>query len=668
VRELAGRWVLEEELGRGGMGVVHRARDARTGERAALKLLLPWASRDLELRARFERETKAARAVSDPRVVRLLDSGEEGGEPFVVFELATGGSLAERVGREGPLPGREVAELGARIARGLAAIHAAGLVHRDVKPANILLAKDGAKVSDLGLARWAPGLDESGSLTATGVVVGTPAYLSPEQANAGPVSPRADLYGLGGVLYFALTGSAPFQGGVPAVIEKQLTARPVPPGRLRAGVPRDLERLVLRLLEKDPSARGRDAASVAAELEAIARGRAGRSPLLLLGALGALAGLGALAVFLLSLLAGGEPGPLPAPHLLPAGPRALPFAPRAAAPVATISSASLDELAAIGSRVTSAYDAHEDLGPLLSTGAALASRALDGLDRLAPLEGERAFAGVGRFLDAVSKAARSPDQLDAPEALSRRLLAASRTERDERGVLAVRMVILFRRERYAEAFEACERLRRLRYIPESVLWIAARSCAGLGLLEAARRILEELPPKADIEDEVKETARGVELRAEAERLKRAGDRDGALAAIEKAIDLVPDDGESYNIRGGLRNDQGDVQGAIADYSRCYERRSPSAAPAVTNRGLLRLRAGDRDGARGDYERAIALDPDYDQAYANLGFLLLDKDPRAAAAALETALRKRHVDRDEEWVKSVAKALDRATRGATPAAR
>jgi serine/threonine protein kinase/WD40 repeat protein len=264
-----GQYRLEEELGRGGMGVVWRAVDESLGRAVAIKFL-PHNAVGSAFVERFRREGRASAQVSHPNLVGVHATGEASGRLFLVMDLVSGGSLADRLARGGPLPWREVARVGAAIARGLSALHAAGIVHRDVKPANVLLDEHGTpKLGDLGLARWTdPG--EASRLTKTGESVGTVEFMSPEQVEAGSVDARSDLYALGATLHMLVAGAPPFTGVSVSVVKKKLLDAPPALGSLASGVSVEFERLVLRLLSVIPEQRGGSAEAVAVELDAIA--------------------------------------------------------------------------------------------------------------------------------------------------------------------------------------------------------------------------------------------------------------------------------------------------------------------------------------------------------------------------------------------------------------
>ncbi|MCO5168996.1 MAG: serine/threonine protein kinase [Planctomycetes bacterium] len=262
-----GAWELQGLLGRGGMGELYAARHIERGTPAALKVL-PGGLRDGEAVLRFQREVRALFAVRHPVVVTPLDAGRApDGRPWLVMERVEGESLQARVARVGPLPPPEAARLVERLARALDQVHAQGVAHRDVKPDNVLLTPQGdVRLVDFGLARF---LLAEGSLTATSELLGTPAYMAPEQADgrARQAGAAADVYGLGGTLFFALTGRPPFEGASAlAVLEQLLRAAPPAPSSLAPGVPRELDAACLRCLEKDPAARFKSAGALAGAL------------------------------------------------------------------------------------------------------------------------------------------------------------------------------------------------------------------------------------------------------------------------------------------------------------------------------------------------------------------------------------------------------------------
>ncbi|AZQ40483.1 serine/threonine protein kinase [Streptomyces cyaneochromogenes] len=252
---IAGRYRLGESIGRGGMGEVWRAYDETLARQVAVKLLLPQDS-DPTAAPRFRLEAQTAARIDHPNVVGVRDFGEHDNQLYLVMELVEGDSLARTLARSGALPAERVARIAAQAAAGLAAAHRQGIVHRDIKPGNLLLDSDGTlKIGDFGIARF---LDDPGAaLTATGQIVGTSLYLAPERALGKPAGPPSDVYALGCVLYQLLTGRPPFHADTAvAILHQHLDAAPVPPRELGVpGLPPAFESYLLGLLAKDPGHR-----------------------------------------------------------------------------------------------------------------------------------------------------------------------------------------------------------------------------------------------------------------------------------------------------------------------------------------------------------------------------------------------------------------------------
>ncbi|ACZ85416.1 serine/threonine-protein kinase PknD [Streptosporangium roseum] len=266
---LAGRYRLDELIGRGGTGEVWRGHDLRPGWPVAVKILSPQVT-DVSMRERFAREARTAARVVHPNVVTVFDVGEHEGRPFLVMELLTGRDLATELAEDGPPGISAMCRLAGQAAVGLDAAHRAGVVHRDVKPANLHRSGDGAlKVVDFGTARVAT--EAATRLTSGGDVVGTAAYLSPEQILGEAGDAASDLYALGCVCYELLCGRPPFVGPAADLISQHVRSLPEPPRRHRPDVPVELERLVLALLEKDPAARPPSGEVVRRVLAGVAR-------------------------------------------------------------------------------------------------------------------------------------------------------------------------------------------------------------------------------------------------------------------------------------------------------------------------------------------------------------------------------------------------------------
>ena len=307
-----GNYTLVEELGRGGMGAVWRARDG-AGREVALKLLAHgWSEEDL---VRFQREAALSRGLTHEGIVQVLDWGIDRGTPFLVMELIQGESLERRIARTGPLPPQEAAGVAMDVARALAHAHARGVLHRDVKPGNVLLDGMGrARLVDFGLARRLTA-EESQALTQSGVALGTPATMAPEQARGErDLDGRTDVYGIGATLYWALTGRPPFEGRTwITTMRKAIEESPPRPSSHQAGIDPALEALCLRCLEKAPGDRYPGARELAAALSewlrTSRRGGGGRSAAALAFGAGGLAALGLAWV----VLGGGEVARSPAP-------------------------------------------------------------------------------------------------------------------------------------------------------------------------------------------------------------------------------------------------------------------------------------------------------------------------------------------------------------------
>ena len=259
------RYELGAPLGAGGMAEVFAGYDRNLGRPVAIKLLktdLP----DPRARERFEHEARTAAGFVHPNAVTVYDVGDDGRRPYLVMELVEGRDLAELLAARGPLPPAEAARIADQMLTALGAAHDRGLVHRDVKPGNVLVTRDGtAKLADFGIAKAAA--DATAGLTLTGQVMGTPRYLAPEQAAGQGATPRSDLYSAGVVLYEMLAGEPPFTGDTPVAVALAHQQAPVPPlTERRPGLPPAPVVAVNRALEKDPARRFPDAAAMRAAL------------------------------------------------------------------------------------------------------------------------------------------------------------------------------------------------------------------------------------------------------------------------------------------------------------------------------------------------------------------------------------------------------------------
>jgi len=267
---LAGRYQIIEELGKGGMGKVYRVLDKKLNEEVALKLIKPEIASDRETIERFSNELKLARRVSHRNVGRMYELMEAEGMHFITMEYVPGQDLRGLIRQTGQLTTGKAVSIAKQVCEGLSEAHGLGVVHRDLKPGNILIDRDGnAKIMDFGIAR---SISAKG-ITGAGVLIGTPEYMSPEQVDGKDVDQRSDIYSLGVILYQMLTGHVPFEGDTPlSVAVKQKTEPPKDPRAINAQIPEDLDRLILRCLEKDKEKRYRTAADIVSDLDKIEKG------------------------------------------------------------------------------------------------------------------------------------------------------------------------------------------------------------------------------------------------------------------------------------------------------------------------------------------------------------------------------------------------------------
>jgi serine/threonine-protein kinase len=269
IGERLGKWIISKELGRGGMGRVYLGQEEIGGRQAALKILSPELAQEVGFLQRFQREIAILAQLQHPNIVRLYESGLEDGHYYYAMEYVEGQSFEELLHAQGRLPWSEVLDAALQMCSALKHAHDHGIIHRDLKPPNILRTAAGeVKLTDFGIAK----VFASSHLTATGGIVGTAEYLSPEQAAGKPVSKRSDLYSLGVVLYTLLTGRTPFEGtSFLDLLHKHRFAQFDPPQKVVPDIPYELDEIVCQLLQKDPAQRPADGMVLGRQLESIRR-------------------------------------------------------------------------------------------------------------------------------------------------------------------------------------------------------------------------------------------------------------------------------------------------------------------------------------------------------------------------------------------------------------
>ncbi len=597
-----GPYEIREELGRGGVGVVYRAHDPRLGRDVAIKMLIAVDASPTQL-ARFGREARALARLRHPNVVALHEVGHDPqGRPYLVLDLVSGVTLASRIEQGGPLPAREAAELVRKLAEGLAVGHAQGILHRDVKPENVILTADGEPhLTDFGLAKDLAS-SQAGSLSIQGRFIGTPGYWSPEQATGdeAKMGSATDVYGLGATLFAMLTGRPVFQcNSVSEAIVAALAQPAEPPSKVRDGIPPALDAIVRRCLEKEPAHRFRGGSELA------------------------------------EALAGFLSGAVGAPEVAP--PRATRVRGEAGAgaarPVGNVTvvgavAVAAALLGAIGGAVLArrpggASDEPAEPG---QTEAYLQAELDRATTSLARVEGElRAarveMAGLQRGLDEAESQAELRRHYDGAR--------AKMIRRDLDGALAE-----------VDAAIALDPTR-------VTLWCLRADVREMrGDLAGARADYEravEVDPSSGMAWEGLGMVR-----------QRAGELDEALAALDEAIRLDPDRATSWLNRAVVRLAREELADARGDADEAI-RLEPRLAKARCIRAAVMDKTGDRAGALVEIERAIDADPTHADAWKWRGLLrAASGDPAGAIDDLELAIRLG--SKDAEALRSELKRL------------
>ncbi len=620
-----GPFEILSELGRGGFATVYRARDSRDGRDVALKVLRsgegdvgiggtpqgvsPVSPSD-EIR-RFRREIEAARALDHPGIVRILDASPEGAEPaWVAMELVEGESLAARIASE-PLPWRQAVEIARDVADALAAAHAKGILHRDVKPANILLDREGRpRLVDFGLVK----LTATGSkLTRTGQALGTPVYMSPEQARGevADLTPATDVWSLGCVLHEMLVARPPFEGETDAaLVASVLTAEPPRLRALRGDVPEPVERLVRIALGKRAPDRPRDGAELREELDRILRGEALRARLpgsrrrRAAVAVGLVALLGSAAAW--AILLGGSAAPSPPPAPVADSPDPWERSLRAArVRRATSPSMAAELLGAVArERPADRALARERADCLREAGSWKDAEAA--YTAILAADPSDAAAQCGRGLARWMGREAGEETLGDPR---EDLAGAARAAGGAGGALA----------RAILAFEGGQWTLGEREIEAAGDSWEARAVAGLLRHHAGQRGPEE--QERAVRDFTAALATGPPIAWIAFERGHArdmlGDVAGAIEDYGKAVQIDPRHAKAWYNRGCGRQDRGDLAGAIDDYSRALGV-DPGYTSAWSNRGNARRALGDLPGAIEDFGKALAINPKLAPAWNNRG--------------------------------------------------
>jgi len=603
-------YTVEGELARGGMGVIYRARDTRSGSSVVIKLLHVEGKTS---RRRLGREAKALRRLRHPNLVSLYDSGEHLGNPYLVLPFFPGASLQDRLDRHGPLPVEEAIEVGLQICSALQAAHAEGLLHRDVKPANVLFDdhfSTRVKLTDFGLVKdIGPGQSQTLSLSVGGRFLGSPGYWPPEQAfgKLAEIGPPADVYGLGALLYALICGRPPRTG---ETVVQALEAFNYPVLPLGRRAPKWLDELILRCLEHDPALRP-SLEEVFTELRRRGLGLevrgAGRGWTI------AVAALGAVLVVLLGalgwvLLRGGSesPGVAAAPPVeAPPASEAPP--PVEAPPVEAPPSERVEEeLDAFGSLEPPPPDGSPELERLLEEARAQSQaqrypQAVALCDRALELDPRSASAYTirGRAKRKMGRHAEALSDLDRAVELDPRAQQA----------YANRGLVQRAIGRYPEAIADYDRA--LELDPRDVTTLGNRGFAKA-------KLGEHMAAVADYDRAIQLGARHAQVHLNRGRSNQALRRHAmAVEDFDRALALDPEEQTVWGYRGACKIALGDFQGAIYDLDRAIEL-SPNDAAALANRAFCKQNLKRLDDAEPDLRRAAELQPSNPLRHLSLG--------------------------------------------------
>jgi tetratricopeptide (TPR) repeat protein/tRNA A-37 threonylcarbamoyl transferase component Bud32 len=667
--ERIGPYAVRELIAKGGAGAVYRCVDPATGREVAVKVLRQLDQASAYQRERFRREVAAMAELRHPHVVAVLGAGEHSGSPWLALELVRGMSLQERLDRRGPLPERAAAEVVLKLAQAMAQAHAGGVLHRDLKPDNVLLDERGEpRLTDFGLARDLDGGQDR--LTKTGAVVGTPGYMPPEQASGGrsQIGPHTDVYGLGAILYACLTGESPVKGSTLAeILVATVDQAPTPPSKGNPGVSDALERICLRCLDKDPGARYVTAGALSMALEGFLTGplassqsASARAPLVVVSVAG-LIGLAALGGWWLvsGPVAPAEPEPLSGERRsaeLPGGPGPAPAQGANADPAETPPSSPQEGPADAGDTPADRAQAERRLAVATSMFEAGdfegAVSELDEVIRLDPTyvlalaqrgEAKRAAGDPQAALEDLDQAVRlNPDHV--PARLNR--AAAKADLGDHQGTIedldhairvSPRWVPSWTKRGVAKAHlgdylgAIRDHTAALELSPTRASSWVGRGYARLSLGDEQGAI-EDLDRAIEIDPTL--AAAWFNLGAAKLNLRRYQE---AIEDLSQAIRFDPGFAQAWFRRGLGRDELGQFAEAIADLDRSIEL-DGSYAPAWVQRGRSKLNAGDDRGGLVDLDQAISLDQTLVSAWSSRGSAKFNLgDFRGAVEDLDVAL-------------------------------
>ena len=661
-RVLFGRYELLEEVGRGGMGVVYKCRDRKLDRIVALKAVTVGLADEP---GRFEREAQTAARVRHPNIVAVHDFGRECAELYLTMDFVEGRTLSAL---PAALSRRAAVEVVRQVAGALDYAHGLGVIHRDVKPENILVDRDGrACLTDFGLAKRVGG---DASMTATGVIMGTPAYMSPEQAAGGAVDARSDIYNLGATLYTVLTAQPPYGGSSPMSVVVDVMMREVtPPRRLDPKVARDLETICLKAMEREPARRYVSAGAMAEDLTRFLDGEEilARPPSRLfrwrrrMARHKAAVAVGALLLAALLTVTGVMTGQRLAqqrreeealrkreaarPHL-DAGRRIMKRLDRILMATDFRShrvTALTSEAEAEFNRALAVYPEHPEallelarihsLWTRYDLAVEFCSRSIAASPEFATAYLERAILRLIlyeaiRHTSGQAVVPETPQSRRLWEQINEDLAAANRWSADRAELALARGVRLFAEGKFEKA---AEELRA--YAEEMVSDDRAWSLAGHAWFHVPGREREAVAALDEALTFAPWDDGSLIMRAS---MRRAmGDFDAALGDFGRAIRLNPDRALAYFNRANLYGDLREYERAEADYTRAIEL-NPGDSRALNLRGILRDRVGNADGALADFREAVRVDPGNAKAWLNMGNNLTDR--RSYAEAIDAFTR------------------------------